>query len=488
MQRIFSLLIFVFLLISCNREKEGPVFIQGKQPGINNQQVFLVEARMAQDYTNFFRAVDSSYADKEGRYTLSTNIKGGDFYQLRDHHGQMLWLNDLYLRPGDSLRISETEIFSNSKETTAIIQFPAKLSEAFPREAHKWITSKPKGFHNTIDNRFREMKDFLSSFFEDMDIPKNVKERYEKEIQLKKINEKLDYLEHHNSYAYGEWYPLPLDSMDFEQPVKTVLQDTTWHFLSDYKDLVQKYVTATYNTHFFNPLDGKTDKRAMMTKRAIIDTMFNGIQRDIALSTMARDFWRYLPAMQEQFYKDGAKILDYFDHVKTSSLYFEYYKNVFSDFQTIKHGKRAPGFLLPDTSGSKVSLKDFSGKHVYITFWNTMNRPFISNLDAYRRLSKKFRVSDELAMVFIALQPDNDDAERAWRYFIKTYPFGENHLLARGQENNPEIKPYLIQAMPVHVLIDPEGNILTPRAPGPEEISKTISRLTGQQLQISALQ
>ena len=36
---------------------------------------------------------------------------------------------------------------------------------------------------------------------------------------------------------------------------------------------------------------------------------------------------------------------------------------------TIQEGKAAPAFTLPDANGSKVTLKDFRGKHVILYFY-----------------------------------------------------------------------------------------------------------------------
>jgi hypothetical protein len=132
-----------------------------------------------------------------------------------------------------------------------------------------------------------------------------------------------------------------------------------------------------------------------------------------------------------------------------------------------------------------LSLSDFRGKYVYITFWGTWLKNFVSNLDAYRALNEEFEDNPDIAMLYIALQPNNRDAKNAWKYFLSNYPFGGKHMLAPGMYSNPQVEPYLIQAAPVHVIINPEGNLITPRAPGPKNARETIYNLFSRGISIS---
>lgn len=485
MPRILFLLLIVVLFSSCNRWKKGDVYIEGTHPTVKNKMVYLVDAQQSQGYTGFYKALDSAFADKNGHFVLQTKIKGSGFYQLRNHNEYMLWHHDLYLQAGDSITVTEAQLFTNTQLSTEINEFPARLQQEFPRQSYKWITMQPRFFIETIDKRSDEMQSYTEDFFATLEAPEEVKERYLKEIQLREINLKLDYLKHHNLYAYGQWHPIPLDSMKFDQPVKQVLMEEQWHYLSDYLNCIQKYLTAVYHTHFFNPLDANADHRVMKTKKAIIDTMFTGVQRDIALSRLAEDFWINLAGMQDNFYKDAEMILEYFREVKSSGQYFDFYKDQFMKFKRIEPGNPAPLFTLRDSSGQQVSLNTFFGNYIYITFWNTMNRPFVSNLDSYRKVSETFSKYDNVTLLFVALQPDDPAAEQAWKYFIKTYPFGEHHLIAPGAFDNQQIAPYMLNALPKHVLIDPEGLIITPRAPKPEELEETLGRIIGSKLMIA---
>ncbi len=480
------ILIFILLLSACKREKKGDIFIEGKHPTVKNKLVYLVDAEQSQGYDAFYKALDSAFADKNGRYIFKTTVRGNGFYQLRDDQQNMLWINDIYLRPGDSVKLTETSISTSSGEITAVNRFPALLQKAFPHEKYKWITEHPSEFRKIADKRYDAVSDFTSRYFDTLDVDEKVHECFQLQNELSIINLKLDYLEHHNLYAYGQWFPMPIDSMNFQKNIAKVLSDTSWYFLSEYMECVQKYTTAKYHTHFFNPLDANADTRVMLTKKAIIDTMFTGVRRDIALATIADDFWKYLPAMQEKFYEDGEEILQYFSRVKSRPQFFDYYKNMFNAYLQIKPGNPAPVFSLPDTSGEEVTLNTFNGNYVYITFWNTMNRPFVSNLKAYRELEEAVGSYENVVLLYVALQPDEEDAIRAWKYFIDTYPFGGIHVVARGGNENPAVQPYMVEALPANVLISPQGRIITPRAPGPDDLPETLLKLMGRDMSISS--
>jgi hypothetical protein len=51
------------------------------------------------------------------------------------------------------------------------------------------------------------------------------------------------------------------------------------------------------------------------------------------------------------------------------------------------------------------------------------------------------------------------------------------HLVAKNQFSNEELKSYQLRSAPTYVLIDREGNIVNPRASGPENILEDIQRL-----------
>lgn len=486
MKQTIVLLLLVSILFSCNKEEKGEILIKGTNSTKKNQKVYLIKARQSQGPSDYYNALDSTVVNEQGKYTFKTTIRGGDFYQLRDRNEYMLWVNDLYLRPGDSLKITETELSASDSVTEKINHFASRLKEKFPlAKTIHWIREKPGTFRNKIEKHYKKRQSFTREYFKDMQIDEKVMKRFLKENELKKINEKLDYLEQHNNYTYGQWYPLPLDSMTFEKPVMEVIKDTNWYFLNSYMQCVKKYTSAKYYSHFFNPLDGKSDTRALKTKKAIIDTLYEGFVKDIALGTLSADFWKYLLSMQDNFYETAKNIQKYFKQVKSRDQFFDLYRKTLSGYQRIKHGKPAPNFTLCDTSGQEVSLSDFQGNYVYITFWGTWLKPFVSDLDSYRSLLEEFKDNPDITMLFVALQPDNKNGVKAWKYFLNQYPFKGKHLIARGRLSNPEINSYLIKSPPAHVLVNPDGKIITPRAPGPEKAKKTIYNLFDQRVKIS---
>lgn len=486
MKKLWIYLFVIILFTSCNREKKGEIYIEGNFPQNKNQTVYFIKAQQSQGPSGFYKAMDSAKVNNEGKFVFQPTIRGGDFYQIRDKNEYLLWVNDLYLRPGDSLHISETDLKAERKLTQKMNRFPEAEKKKYPSsKSIRWITEKPPRFISKVEKRYQNKQDFLKEYFKDFDLPEEVQKKYSIENRLETINLKLDYLENHNAYSYGNWHPIPLDSMSFIKPIPEIIKDTSWYFLTAYMECIKKYTTANYNTDFYNPLDAKKDNRAFSTKKAIIDTMYQGLARDIALSRLADEFWKYMPAMQDNFYKTAEQVRDYFKREKSRNQFYDYYLEKLNKFKRIKPGKPAPDITLPDTSGNMVSLSDFRGEYVYITFWGTWMKNFVSNLDAYRALNEEFKNNPDITMLYIALQPNNRDAKNAWNYFLSKYPFGGKHILASGMYSNPQIKPYLIEVAPVHVLVNPGGNLITPRAPGPDKAKETIYKLFNQRLTIS---
>ena len=81
-------------------------------------------------------------------------------------------------------------------------------------------------------------------------------------------------------------------------------------------------------------------------------------------------------------------------------------------------------------------------------------------------------------MVFIniALESGEEDIMR-WKRFISGRDWPGIHLVAKNQFNNEELKPYKLMSAPTYVLIDQNGNIVNPRAIGPENVLEDIQRL-----------
>lgn len=132
----------------------------------------------------------------------------------------------------------------------------------------------------------------------------------------------------------------------------------------------------------------------------------------------------------------------------------EKYRGFFSSLgiQRITPPVKAKDFTLENLEGSRVSLKDFEGKLVFLNFWATWCGPCRYEMPAMEKLWQKFKEED-----FVILAVDVREGKEKVSSFVKenglTFPV---LLDSRGGVAST----YGIRAIPTTYLLDPEGRIV----------------------------
>lgn len=116
-------------------------------------------------------------------------------------------------------------------------------------------------------------------------------------------------------------------------------------------------------------------------------------------------------------------------------------------------GERAPDFSLPDLHGKSVSLHDFRGKPVLLTFWATWCRLCVLESPLLNKLNR------ELGTRLIVLGLNVDDDPKALQDFLQLQPFSYQVLIA-GEPRGPTPTIYDLGALPLTMLIDADGFIV----------------------------
>lgn len=120
--------------------------------------------------------------------------------------------------------------------------------------------------------------------------------------------------------------------------------------------------------------------------------------------------------------------------------------------QELKERPSAPDFTLPDASGKKISLKDYRGKVVFLSFWATWCEFCREELPAVERLYGEFK-GKGLEVVAVNIKDKREDAlgfikKNKLSYPVLMDPEGEIGLL------------YGAFATPSTYLIDRNGHVL----------------------------
>ncbi|MBX0333664.1 TlpA family protein disulfide reductase [Pontibacter sp. HSC-14F20] len=133
-------------------------------------------------------------------------------------------------------------------------------------------------------------------------------------------------------------------------------------------------------------------------------------------------------------------------------------------------GSTAPDFSLKDINGELVSLSDFRGKVVYLSFWRTDCGLCMVEQPHAQELARKLQHHD-VVLINIGV----DENEQAWRSVVKSRGLRGVQLYLKGQ-GHELAKRYGLKDVPAYFLIDDNGTILStkPRRPIDREVEKEI--------------
>src|ERR1700676_5501976 len=124
----------------------------------------------------------------------------------------------------------------------------------------------------------------------------------------------------------------------------------------------------------------------------------------------------------------------------------------FLDSQTPPQlGQPAPDFTLTDSAGSSVTLSAYKGKVVLLDFWATWCGGCKVEIPWYMEFQKKYKASG-LSVIGVSM---DEDGWKSVKPFLEKQQV--NYPVVIG---NPDLaKRYMVDAMPMTLLIDREGKI-----------------------------
>jgi peroxiredoxin len=136
--------------------------------------------------------------------------------------------------------------------------------------------------------------------------------------------------------------------------------------------------------------------------------------------------------------------------------------------QQLSGETEAPDFTLLNLEGSRVNLKDYRGKVVFLNFWATWCEPCKKEFPAMEKLYSDYQ-SKGLTILAVSIDIGKEDAVKAFAEKMgATFPI---LLSTKGEITDS----YWTWGTPTSYLIDRKGNIVG-RALGPREWDSVASR------------
>ncbi len=156
-------------------------------------------------------------------------------------------------------------------------------------------------------------------------------------------------------------------------------------------------------------------------------------------------------------------------------------ENIYKKLSVMNPGKpvSAMGFLNSD--GKQVSLSDFKGKYVYLTFWTSWSAASTQEMTLIPDLKKLY--GNKIAFISICL----DKSQETMNNFLKK----NAHLSADKSgygwtflycDNYKKVKEeFNVLTVPAYFMLDPKGNVFKSPAPGPSEIEPVFIKIKKKQ-------
>lgn len=189
--------------------------------------------------------------------------------------------------------------------------------------------------------------------------------------------------------------------------------------------------------------EGKIRKEAL--KKTIVSVLDQAKDLKTVKSLMEEHIAKYADAKEAKDLRDKYKTMD-----------------------NLSAGKMAPAFTLKSLEGKDVSLKDFTGKVVYIDFWASWCAPCRGEMkNGSPKLHQKFKDNKDVVFLYISLDSKVD----AWKKAIAEDKIEGVHLLSQATSgvDTPIAKAFNISGIPRYVIIGKDGKIFDNDAPRPSQ-------------------
>jgi len=110
----------------------------------------------------------------------------------------------------------------------------------------------------------------------------------------------------------------------------------------------------------------------------------------------------------------------------------------------------APEFTLMDAEGKKVSLKDYQGKVVYLTFWASWCKPCLSGFKNTEEVRQKLA-----AQGVVLINVTTDGSKDRWRETMNRIPMPGLNLY--GGNDDQLKRAYELSKLPAYYIINKKG-------------------------------
>lgn len=148
---------------------------------------------------------------------------------------------------------------------------------------------------------------------------------------------------------------------------------------------------------------------------------------------------------------------------------------IYNSLKLTAKGNPCPKFdNYENYNGGTTSIDDLlgKGKYLYIDVWATWCSFCKRETPLLKRLELQYHDKN---IEFVSISVDNINAKDKWKETIEQKEMGGVQLFADKSFGSDFIKKFAIKGLPRFIMVDPEGNIISPNAPRPSDGEKLMN-------------
>jgi thiol-disulfide isomerase/thioredoxin len=419
--------------------------ITGVVPGAEGKTIRLV---MPRDLMTFVeQELSSAVIDSTGQFTLAANLRSTAFASLDiDFHRA-----ELYLEPGKSIFVKcapmNYHIMSDMNPLLQSQSIQTEFSNSDPDEINTLVSGFSEIYNKFLFDNFNALyrdrqKSKLDSFKLEISraFPVITNTYFSSYVKYKVAS--LEFL------AHAQSQPMLTKKYFSDAPV---LCEST-EYMDLFNQNFARYMTVT------SKVLRMSDFPRILVSANTYENMMKTLEKDTVLKNPEFRELVMLKGLMEMFNMTGynqESILLLLEAVITRSK-FDGNRIIAEDMirylTKLRTGTPAPPFTLSDGDRKAVSLKDFKGKPVLLTFWTTYCHLCLTEMDNLKTLYEKY--GEKIRFVSISA-----DGQYLKMIYFLTMKKEFNWTFLHIGDQLKLLRDYDVRSYPLYVLIDEEGKV-----------------------------
>ncbi|WP_299008838.1 TlpA disulfide reductase family protein [uncultured Tenacibaculum sp.] len=455
MKKLVLLALIGVTIISCKKE-EPPVkdylILTGKVENYKKRDVtlsgFNFEKKIKFDkQTGSF--IDTVKIDRDGYYTLFFSKTPINLYLTKTEDAGLVFdykNADIVNFEGSHANIN-SYLLEKRKTWFEVLE-----------NANKYFVLDEEKFLEKTD----EYKDAVTELSISKQLPADFLKQEVKNIDYECLRNLYNYTDYHitltgnKDFKVSENFPDPLENFNF----------------SNDNDYVHSYFYRTMLEDELNKIAKEKNKEGEDLYLTYLETVHTEVT-----DTIAKNDLLYKSAQNSITYTSDLK--EFYRKFMAYSTNEAHKKEITKDYDLLKttaKGQPAPKFKdYVNYNGGTTSMDDLlgKGKYLYIDVWATWCGFCKREIPLLKRLEQEYHGKN---IEFVSINVDEKDNEKKWRETIQDREMtgiqlmaGDSHLRLEWAQN------FLIKGLPRFIIVDPDGNIISPNAPAPSEGEKLIN-------------